>query len=172
MRLSPARVARDIITQLGMINPAGYKGSFFRPNLHIYTRKKGDGDTRRRAPGKAPRTGTRSGQESSAPMGALGAALLNSCDSYFAGAGLATVAAPLVSSAVLPAVAGLGPRLGSLLAATAIYFVPSVLLAMVTNDIGLMLLSAARAWALLGGRSMALPEDIQAVFPAVAARNR
>jgi MoxR-like ATPase len=31
-----------------------------------------------------------------------------------------------------------------------------------------MLLSAARAWALLGGRSMALPEDIQAVFPAVA----
>jgi MoxR-like ATPase len=33
---------------------------------------------------------------------------------------------------------------------------------------GLMLLSAARAWALLGGRSMALPEDIQAVFPPVA----
>jgi MoxR-like ATPase len=33
---------------------------------------------------------------------------------------------------------------------------------------GLMLLSAARAWALLGGRSMALPEDVQAVFPAVA----
>ena len=33
---------------------------------------------------------------------------------------------------------------------------------------GLMLLSAARAWALLAGRSMALPEDIQAVFPAVA----
>ncbi|MGQ0815249.1 MAG: RecQ family ATP-dependent DNA helicase [Gemmatimonadota bacterium] len=41
------RVARDIIRQLGMVNPAGYKGSFFRPNLHIYTRKKGTGDTRR-----------------------------------------------------------------------------------------------------------------------------
>jgi ATP-dependent DNA helicase RecQ len=41
------RVARDIIAQLGMVKPAGYKGSFFRPNLHIYTRKKGDGDTRR-----------------------------------------------------------------------------------------------------------------------------
>ncbi len=33
---------------------------------------------------------------------------------------------------------------------------------------GLMLLSAARAWALLAGRSMVLPEDVQAVFPAVA----
>ena len=41
------RVARDIIQQLGMTNPAGYKGSFFRANLHIYTRKKGDGDTRK-----------------------------------------------------------------------------------------------------------------------------
>ena len=41
------RVARDIITQLGMVNPTGYKGSFFRSNLHIYARKKGDGDTRR-----------------------------------------------------------------------------------------------------------------------------
>jgi ATP-dependent DNA helicase RecQ len=41
------RVARDIIRQLGMVNPAGYKGSFFRPNLHIYARKKGTGDTRR-----------------------------------------------------------------------------------------------------------------------------
>jgi ATP-dependent DNA helicase RecQ len=41
------RVARDIIRQLGMVNPAGYKGSFFRSNLHIYTRKKGTGDTRR-----------------------------------------------------------------------------------------------------------------------------
>ena len=41
------RVARDIIRQLGMVNPTGYKGSFFRPNLHIYARKKGTGDTRR-----------------------------------------------------------------------------------------------------------------------------
>jgi ATP-dependent DNA helicase RecQ len=41
------RVARDIIQQLGMVKPAGYKGSFFRSNLHIYARKKGTGDTRR-----------------------------------------------------------------------------------------------------------------------------
>jgi len=33
---------------------------------------------------------------------------------------------------------------------------------------GLMLLSAARAWALLAGRPMVVPEDVQAVFPAVA----
>jgi MoxR-like ATPase len=33
---------------------------------------------------------------------------------------------------------------------------------------GLMLLSAARAWALLHARPMALPEDVQAVFPSVA----
>ena len=30
---------------------------------------------------------------------------------------------------------------------------------------GLMLLAAARAWALLAGRPMVLPEDVQAVFP-------
>ena len=41
------RVARDIIRQLGMTKPAGYKGSFFRENLHIYGRKKGSGETRR-----------------------------------------------------------------------------------------------------------------------------
>jgi ATP-dependent DNA helicase RecQ len=41
------RVARDIIRQLGMRKPAGYKGSFFRPNLRIACRKKGEGDTRR-----------------------------------------------------------------------------------------------------------------------------
>ncbi|HEX6644775.1 MAG TPA: ATP-dependent DNA helicase RecQ [Gemmatimonadales bacterium] len=41
------RVARDIIRQLGMSKPAGYKGSFFRSNLHIYARKKGSGETRR-----------------------------------------------------------------------------------------------------------------------------
>jgi MoxR-like ATPase len=33
---------------------------------------------------------------------------------------------------------------------------------------GLLLLAAARAWALLGGRPMVVPEDVQAVFPAVA----
>jgi len=33
---------------------------------------------------------------------------------------------------------------------------------------GLALLGAARAWALLGGRGHVLPEDIQALFVAVA----
>jgi MoxR-like ATPase len=33
---------------------------------------------------------------------------------------------------------------------------------------GLLLVAAARAWALLDGRPMVLPEDVQAVFPAVA----
>jgi len=33
---------------------------------------------------------------------------------------------------------------------------------------GLMLLAAARAYALIGGRPMVVPEDVQAVFPAVA----
>ena len=33
---------------------------------------------------------------------------------------------------------------------------------------GLALLAAARAWALLGGRDHVLPEDVQAVLPAVA----
>ena len=40
-------VARDILRQLGMRTPAGYKGSFFRPNLVIRCRKKGEGNTRR-----------------------------------------------------------------------------------------------------------------------------
>jgi len=40
-------VARDILRQLGMKKPAGYKGSFFRPNLHVRCRKKGSGNTRR-----------------------------------------------------------------------------------------------------------------------------
>ncbi len=39
-------VARDILRQLGMRKPAGYKGSFFRPNLRITCRKKGKGETR------------------------------------------------------------------------------------------------------------------------------
>ncbi len=34
---------------------------------------------------------------------------------------------------------------------------------------GLLLMAASRAWALLAGRPMVLPEDVQAVFPAVAA---
>jgi MoxR-like ATPase len=33
---------------------------------------------------------------------------------------------------------------------------------------GLLLVAASRAWALLAGRPMALPEDVQAVFPAIA----
>lgn len=40
------QVARDIIRQLGMRRPRGYKGSFFRPNLRIHCRKKGRGNTR------------------------------------------------------------------------------------------------------------------------------
>ncbi|HEX6587918.1 MAG TPA: ATP-dependent DNA helicase RecQ [Longimicrobiales bacterium] len=41
-------VARDILKQLGMVKPKGFKGSFFRDNLHIHARKKGQGgDTRR-----------------------------------------------------------------------------------------------------------------------------
>ncbi len=44
-------VARDIIRQLDMSKPAGFKGSFFRPNLNIYCRKKGTGPTRREIAG-------------------------------------------------------------------------------------------------------------------------
>ena len=40
-------VATDILRQLGMRRPAGFKGSFFRSNLRIGCRKKGEGDTRR-----------------------------------------------------------------------------------------------------------------------------
>jgi ATP-dependent DNA helicase RecQ len=40
-------VARDIVRQLGMTKPRGYKGSFLRANLHVHCRKKGTGDTRR-----------------------------------------------------------------------------------------------------------------------------
>jgi ATP-dependent DNA helicase RecQ len=38
-------VAADVLRQLGMRKPAGYKGSFFRPNLRIGCRKKGTGNT-------------------------------------------------------------------------------------------------------------------------------
>jgi ATP-dependent DNA helicase RecQ len=37
------KVARDILRQLGMRKPAGFKGTFFRPNLQDSTRKKGQG---------------------------------------------------------------------------------------------------------------------------------
>ena len=37
------RVAADIIRQLGMVKPDGFKGSFFRPNLVLTAHKKGDG---------------------------------------------------------------------------------------------------------------------------------
>jgi ATP-dependent DNA helicase RecQ len=40
-------VARDILRQLGMRKPAGFKGSFFRSNLKVRARKKGDGNTRK-----------------------------------------------------------------------------------------------------------------------------
>jgi ATP-dependent DNA helicase RecQ len=39
-------VARDILRQLGMKKPSGYKGSFFRPNLRITCHRKGKGETR------------------------------------------------------------------------------------------------------------------------------
>ncbi len=42
------RVARDILRQLGMHKPRGYKGSFFRPNLRVHARKKGQGGHTRR----------------------------------------------------------------------------------------------------------------------------
>ena len=44
-------VALDIIRQLDMKKPAGFKGSFFRSNLKIYCRKKGSGPTRREISG-------------------------------------------------------------------------------------------------------------------------
>jgi ATP-dependent DNA helicase RecQ len=42
------RVALDIIRSLGMRKPAGYKGSFFRPNLRIVAQKTGGGRNTRR----------------------------------------------------------------------------------------------------------------------------
>jgi len=49
-----------------------------------------------------------------------------------AASGLLTVIAPIVASALLPKVAGLGPRMGSLVAAVMIFFLPSLLLATVS----------------------------------------
>jgi ATP-dependent DNA helicase RecQ len=37
------RVVGDILRQLGMVKPDGFKGSFFRPNLVLIAHKKGDG---------------------------------------------------------------------------------------------------------------------------------
>jgi len=37
------RVVGDIIRQLGMVKPDGFKGSFFRSNLKLWAHKKGDG---------------------------------------------------------------------------------------------------------------------------------
>jgi len=37
------RVAGDIIRQLGMVKPDGFKGSFYRSNLSLWAHKKGDG---------------------------------------------------------------------------------------------------------------------------------
>ena len=42
------RVAVDILRQLGMVKPKGFKGSFFRRNLKIQVRKKGQGGNTRR----------------------------------------------------------------------------------------------------------------------------
>ena len=41
-------VAIDILRQLGMRKPAGFKGSFFRPNLNLSVRKKGQGGNTRK----------------------------------------------------------------------------------------------------------------------------
>jgi ATP-dependent DNA helicase RecQ len=41
------RVAGDIIRELAMVKPAGFKGSFFRPNLVITAHKKGTGRSTR-----------------------------------------------------------------------------------------------------------------------------
>jgi len=49
-----------------------------------------------------------------------------------AGAGVATVVAPVIASTILPACAELGPRLGSLTAAGLVFFLPALLLAMVS----------------------------------------
>jgi ATP-dependent DNA helicase RecQ len=42
------RVAYDIVRELGMRKPAGYKGSFYRPNLRLFAHKKGTGRDLRR----------------------------------------------------------------------------------------------------------------------------
>jgi ATP-dependent DNA helicase RecQ len=41
-------VGQDIVEQLGMEDPVSFRGSFFRPNLHLHAYKKGDGSTKTR----------------------------------------------------------------------------------------------------------------------------
>ena len=55
------RVARDIVRQLGMRKPDGFKGSFFRPNLRLHCRKKGEANTRREILALVRRHGGESG---------------------------------------------------------------------------------------------------------------
>ncbi len=55
------KVARDIVGQLGMRKPDGFKGSFFRPNLRLHCRKKGQGVTRREILGLVRRHAGESG---------------------------------------------------------------------------------------------------------------
>jgi len=42
------KVAADIVAQLGMTKPDGFRGSFYRPNLHITAQKKGEGRNTRK----------------------------------------------------------------------------------------------------------------------------
>lgn len=42
------RVAVDILRELGMSRPDGFKGSFYRPNLHITVQRKGEGRNTRK----------------------------------------------------------------------------------------------------------------------------
>jgi predicted membrane-bound spermidine synthase len=65
-----------------------------------------------------------------------------------AGAGVLTVLAPIVASPVLPWAADLGPRAGALAASALIFFLPSLLLAMVT-PLGVRL-AAAKGMAHIG----------------------
>lgn len=71
-----------------------------------------------------------------------------------AGAGLLTVLAPLVAVPVLPWAADLGPRAGSLVASALIFFLPSLLLAMVT-PLGVRLV-ASKGMARIGRSAGAL----------------
>ncbi|MDX2023491.1 MAG: ATP-dependent DNA helicase RecQ [Deltaproteobacteria bacterium] len=41
-------VGRDIVEQLGMEDPVSFRGSFFRPNLHLHAYKKGEGASKTR----------------------------------------------------------------------------------------------------------------------------
>ena len=60
-----------------------------------------------------------------------------------AGAGLFTVVVPALNAVVLPLVSGLGARTGSLVASAVVFFVPSLLLAMV-SPLGVRLAAGSR----------------------------